>query len=185
MSDYRTNATYPELAARLREAERVALITHERPDGDALGSVLALKRTLDRLGRASDVLLSGVLEEGLARVAEPTPLRQADRDPPGDDYDLVVVADTGAWSQVEAVADWLRPRHEQVIGFDHHRQGQPLAARRIVDAAAASTTVVLMPLIDELGVELTGEIGGIAEALFLGLATDTGWFRFSNADGPA
>ena len=59
------------------------------------------------------------------------------------------------------------------------------APQRIVDPRCASTTQVLAGLLDELDVELTGGEGGIAEPLFVGLATDTGWFRFDNADAEA
>jgi len=105
---------------------------------------------------------------------------------PRGDYDLVVVVDTGAWTQLEVIAPWLRERHAQVIGFDHHARGDFVAARRVVDVGCGSCTALLARLVDAMGVSLAAGAdergrGSIAEALYMGLATDTGWFRFPNA----
>jgi phosphoesterase RecJ-like protein len=182
MFEYVTNTTYEEVASTLREASRVALTTHQKPDGDAMGSVLALSRALN--GRA-DIILIGPLEKSLAGTAYDTPYTCEDTPQPGDDYDVIVVADTGAWSQVEPLKAWLGRHHERIIGLDHHARGDDIAARRIVDTSAASTTQMLLPLMKALGVVIDGERGGIGEALFVGLATDTGWFRHANADAAA
>ncbi|MBT8484053.1 MAG: hypothetical protein HKO59_09080 [Phycisphaerales bacterium] len=185
MSDYSSNATVPEIAARIRSAERIALLTHRRPDGDGMGSVLALQRGLTALGKEAEIYLMGSIEEALLVVAGATQYRRVEHDPPGDDHDLVIVTDTGAYGQLEPLVDWLRAHQANVVGIDHHTQGEEVAAMRLVDPAAASATMMLVPLFDELGIELTGGPGGIAEPLFVGLATDTGWFRFSNAGAEA
>lgn len=182
---YESNSSYAELARRIGRARRIALTTHEKPDGDALGSLLALHRAMRARGQAPDIFVVGPLDAGLSTVAEPTPLRDADRDPPDDDYDLIVLVDTGAWTQVATLAGWLRRHHDRVVGIDHHPRGDAIASARVVDTTAASTTMMLLSLLDELGVEPSGERGGIGEALFVGLATDTGWFRFANADARA
>ena len=85
---------------------------------------------------------------------------------PGDDYDLAIVTDTGAWSQLEPLGPWLQRHHDHVIGLDHHAHGDDVATMRLVDPSAASTTQLLVPLLDELGCELTGGIGGVAELEF-------------------
>jgi phosphoesterase RecJ-like protein len=100
----------------------------------------------------------------------------------------VVVLDTGAWSQLEPLEDYLRGRAESVITIDHHERGDAVGSERIVMTGTASCTQVIVPIIDALGVDLS--VGGdddgcfsIAEAILLGLATDTGWFRFESC-GP-
>jgi phosphoesterase RecJ-like protein len=109
----------------------------------------------------------------------------SDGQPPRGEPDLIVVLDTGAWTQLETIAAWLRERRERVVGIDHHAKGDDVAPMRLVDVTAASTTQVLVDVLDAMGAELTGGSGGVAEALFVGLATDTGWFRYSNADARA
>jgi phosphoesterase RecJ-like protein len=100
--------------------------------------------------------------------------------------DLAVVVDTGAWSQVEHAAEWLRANRDLCVGVDHHRSGDDFCALRLVQPECASATQALVAVVDELGVALAppgrGTEHSIAEAAFAGLATDTGWFRFSGAD---
>ncbi len=182
MTDYSSNTTVDEIAQRLLAARRIALTTHVKPDGDALGSVLALERALRDDSRTVEIWLVGPLEPCLRDLVGDSPIRFADVGSPADDFDLIVVTDTGAWSQLEQLEPWLRRHHDKVIGFDHHAHGDDVASSRIVDVTAASTTELLVPVLDAMGCELTPGPGGIAEALFVGLATDTGWFRYSNAD---
>lgn len=187
--DYLTNTTVDDLARELRGAGRVLVTTHQKPDGDALGSVLAVVRACEAIGVAAEGWVVDPCEgnlrsfEGATRVSHVHPRRP---ELPGDAFDLAVVVDTGAWTQLEVIAPWLRARHDRVIGFDHHARGDQVAARRVVDVGCGSCTALLARLVDALGVPLAAGAdergrGSIAEALYMGLATDTGWFRFPNA----
>ena len=109
MFDYVTNTTYAELAGRIRAAQRLALVSHQKPDGDAIGSVFALSRALP--GKTVDNIFRGPVERFARVIAEGTPYR-TDEETPADDYDLIVVLDTGAWSQVGSLAPWLRKRFQ-------------------------------------------------------------------------
>ena len=186
---YLTNSTVDDLARELRGASRVLVTTHQKPDGDALGSVLAVVRACQAIGVAAEGWVVDPCEgnlrsfEGATRVAHVHPRRP---ELPADAFDLAVVVDTGAWTQLEVIAPWLRARHDRVIGFDHHARGDQVAARRVVDVGCGSCTALLAHLVDALGVPLAAGAdergrGSIAEALYMGLATDTGWFRFPNA----
>ena len=176
------NATWAEIADRVREAGRVAVVTHRRPDGDALGCVLALARALPSVGAVVDAFMMGGIDPALVGVIRDTPWRSADDEPPRDDYGLIIVVDTGAWSQLEPIGEWLRRHHERVVVIDHHVHGDGVAALGVVEPTAAATAVLVTALLDELGCPLTE---AIAEALFVGLATDTGWFRYANANAEA
>lgn len=196
---YRTNATPARLAERIRTARRLLVTTHQKPDGDALGSVLGIVRAARALGIAAEGWLVGPFEPNLLSLAAPTDLVLVDpkspRLPPSaaeGEPDCIVIVDTGAWSQLEVLAPWLRERVERTIGIDHHARGDRVAAERIVDVSAASATVLVAQVVEALGVSFAsgaagawGAAGSIAEAIFLGLATDTGWFRFQNANPAA
>ena len=182
---YVSNATPRELAGRLRAAESVLIVTHHKPDGDALGTSLALHRGLESIGVRSEIVISGPIDPNLLALTIPADrverlenLESLDERP---EPSLIAVVDTGAWTQLESLGDWLRARTDRVIGIDHHARGGSVAGERIVDTSCASATQVLVPVLDALDVDLATD--RIAEALFLGLATDTGWFRFSSA-GP-
>lgn len=189
---YETNATLERLGKRLRAARRAIVVSHSKPDGDALGSILAVVRACGAMGVASEGWLIGPVEASLLSLALPTRLEIVDpKRPtvPQDEPDLIVIVDTGAWSQLEPLADWLRERVDRAIGLDHHARGDHVAAERVVDVACGSCTALVARLIDRLGVDVTSGgdrhgWGSIAEALYLGLATDTGWFRLPNAKGP-
>ena len=185
---YASTANHARLAARLRAAERPFLTTHFKPDGDALGSVLALGRALRALGARPDIALAGPIDRSILGLSQPGEFRHVERGTvaPSEGCDLAVVLDTGAWSQLEHCRDWLRSNPSLVTGVDHHARGDDVAPERIVDSSCASCTQALVPLLDELGVALGPGTRRarhtVAEALFAGLATDTGWFRFSGAD---
>ncbi len=188
MTAYRSNATASGIAERIQAARRILLTTHVKPDGDGMGAALALWRAIEARGGAgpsADIYLMGPVEPRLEVIAGGTPFRLVEAEPPGDGYDLAVVLDTGSWAQLQPLAEWLRPRQKDIVGVDHHSKGDDVAALRIVDATAASTTQLLVPILDAMGCPITGGAGSVAEALFVGLATDTGWFRFSNANAQA
>ena len=185
---YESTTTHAGLAARMRAAKRPFVTTHFKPDGDALGSVLAVARALRALGADVEAVVAGPVDRTIRGLARDGEVVYADRGPvtPRADTDLAIVVDTGAWSQLEHVRDWLRANAGMVVGIDHHARGDDVAPERIVDVRCASCTQALVPLIDDLAVPL-GPAGRparhtIAEAVFTGLATDTGWFRFSGAD---
>jgi phosphoesterase RecJ-like protein len=185
---YESTTTHAALAARMRAAKRPFVTTHFKPDGDALGSVLAVARALRSLGADVEAVVAGPVDRSILGLAADGEVTRVERGPvtPRAGTDLAIVVDTGAWSQLEHVRDWLQANAASVVGIDHHARGDDVAPQRIVQVQCASCTQVLVPLIDDLGVPL-GPAGRparhtIAEAIFAGLATDTGWFRFSGAD---
>jgi len=187
--EYGSNASVAELAKAIRAARRVLVTTHAKPDGDALGSVCAVLRCCRAVGVAAEGWIVGPFEPNLLSFAGDDPVVRVEPKSsqfPGEGFDLVAIVDTGAWSQLETLAPWLRTRVEDAIGFDHHARGDRVAARRVVEAGWGSTTGPLSELVAELGVDLSFGAdsrgrGSVAEALWLGLATDTGFFRFPNA----
>jgi len=181
---YVGNAEPAAIAARLRAARRAVVVTHAKPDGDAIGSTLAVLRLLRGCGAAAQAWLIGPVDHALRPFLEGESIGNSQQAMPDDDADLVVVVDTGSWSQLDAMAEWVSARRERTVLIDHHRGGDPaVAALRLIDPRCASTTQLLLRVVDALGADLGGGgAGSIAEALFIGLATDTGWFRFSNAD---
>ena len=186
--DYRSTATLSQVAARLREARRPFVTTHFKPDGDALGSVLAVARALRSLGAEVDAAVAGPIDRSILPLAGDGEIRHVARGPmvPLPGCDLAVVVDTGAASQLEHCRDWLREHPALVVGIDHHANGSDIAPCRVVQPSCASCTQVLVGVLDELGIPLAAagrsSRHSIAEAIFAGLATDTGWFRFSGAD---
>jgi len=180
MNEYVSNTTLDSIAEAVTSAESFVLTTHTKPDGDALGAVLALATALERLGKTVQRWIMPPLPKSLAAIAGDTELHfhGDDHSPlPDLEPDRVIVVDTGAWSQLESMRPWIEPRRDKTIVIDHHLRGDDVGAMLFVDAKAAAVCEVIARLIDVLGVEIDDTI---ALPLFLGVASDTGWFRFSN-----
>lgn len=176
-----SNATFAHVAKRIGQASRIAIFSHTKVDGDAVGSMLALTRALRNQQRDVTMFVMGPIEPSLQMVIGDTPYRQVETEPPTDDFDLAIVVDTSAWPQLEPVQEWLQRRYDRTIVLDHHAHGDSVGSMRIIDPGKASTTQLLIPLMEEIGCDFDGAPGGVAEPLFVGLATDTGWFRHNNA----
>lgn len=179
MREYVSNTGLDEVADRIRSARKIVVTTHVKPDGDAIGSSLALVRALRRLDIEAEAWYLPPLTEVFQTLLEPTPYRivtESSQPPP--DADLVVILDTGARSQLKLLEAWLGERRERICIIDHHIQGDPdLGALRVIRPEAAAASEIVANLIDELGAPIDLEI---AQPLYVGIATDTGWFRFSN-----
>ena len=186
---YTSNATPAELAARISACTDACVITHQKPDGDAMGSLLAAVRMCRALGKRAVGYVAGAVDPNIQSLAEPGEVRHVSRGLPGSSHDLIIIVDTGSRSQLEPYLLWLEPLRDRVILIDHHRSGDDLAALRLVRPECASATMVVADVVRALDISMVRAGGNahrsIAEAMFAGLATDTGWFRFSSADSAA
>lgn len=191
--NWTSNADAAAIAVRLRSAKSVLVLTHAKPDGDAAGSTLALARALAHVQIRAEIWYVGPLPGWLAEIAGTTPRRvfapmkpfePADGKPAAKpDADVVAIVDTGSWQQVAEMKPLLEGRSHDTIIVDHHAHGDAnLAATRLVDTRAASCTQVLARVCCELlGLSTAAKLPlEIAAPLYLGLATDTGWFRYSS-----
>lgn len=161
---------------------QIGLFAHVNPDSDSLGSALALGLALRELGAQVSVSFDADpfrVPDGLAFLpgldllvapaAVPTPLP------------LAVTLDVGSPGRLGRVSSLLDEAGHVVV-VDHHRSNTPFGDTRLVDPAAASTSVVVTELLDRLGVVLTPDV---ATALYAGLVTDTGSFRQSSTSPAA
>ncbi len=192
MSEWRSSSTIPELASWLAGATRVLVTTHIKPDGDAVGSTVALARALTHHSPGRDVSLvyHGPLPAWLRTIAGRTAWHVAPEPGwvPATEPDAIAVLDTGSWTQLEPVAAYLRPRADRAAIVDHHRHGNAdLAPRRVIETAAAAVCQPVAALcVALLDVASPARLpADVAEPLYLGLATDTGWFKHSNVDAAA
>jgi bifunctional oligoribonuclease and PAP phosphatase NrnA len=180
MSSPQTTASdLAAVADAIREHDRFVLTTHENPDGDALGSLLAAKLALEQLGKDTVMVLQGdaplPVEYGFM------PLGDLQRRWPDDVAERVLVAVDCANESRIADPEVLG-RVPLSIDVDHHHDNTRFGQVNLVVADASSTGEVLRDLFRELGVELTPDI---AEALYIALVTDTGRFQYTNTTAKA
>ena len=161
----------------IRTGERFLLTTHENPDGDALGSLLATQRILEALGKDSLMFLAAK-EFPLPVEYRFLPLDEVFHEPPADISDRVVIfLDCGNIDRMPV--DFLRTDGTKVINIDHHHDNTRFGTVNLVDVDASCTAEIVYDLAGMLGVELTAEI---ANALYVALVTDTGKFMYENTD---
>jgi bifunctional oligoribonuclease and PAP phosphatase NrnA len=163
------------IADALSSRDRFLLVTHENPDGDALGSLLALKLALDSLGKDNEMYLYG--DAPLPREYAFMPLDDLRRTPPADAAERVLVALDCANEQRLGPDPTLLEQAPLTLDIDHHHDNTRFGDLNLIVPDASSTAEVLRDVLRELGVELTPEI---AEALYIALVTDTGRFQYTN-----
>jgi bifunctional oligoribonuclease and PAP phosphatase NrnA len=175
-------ATDVELVvAELRGGERFLLTTHEGPDGDGLGSLLAMNAILTQLGKDS-VMFLAAKEFPLPVEYRFLPLTDVFHEPPVDLVDRTLVfLDCGNIDRTGA--DFLRQRNGRpVLNVDHHHDNTRFGTINLVDTEASCTAEIVYDIAQRLGAEVTPDI---ASALYVGLVTDTGRFSYENTGARA
>src|SRR6059058_135102 len=175
MSSPQTTADRDAVAEAIRANDRFLVTTHENPDGDALGSLLAAKLALEQLGKDVVMYLAG--EAPLPREYAWMPFGNLRRTVPEDAAERVLLAlDCANESRLGPDPEVLASA-PLVVDVDHHHDNSRFGAVNVVVADASSTGEIVRDLLCELGVELTPDV---AEALYIALVTDTGRFQYTN-----
>jgi bifunctional oligoribonuclease and PAP phosphatase NrnA len=164
------------LLDEIRDGRRFACTTHENPDGDAIGSLAAMQRILTALGKDAASFMPAD-EFPLPYEYRFIDLQNLVFEPPADlEERTIVFLDCGNIDRTPA--DWLKNGH--ILNIDHHHDNTRFGTVNHVVPEASCTAEILWDLMPALGVEPTAEI---AEALYVGLVTDTGKFMYENT-GP-
>ena len=165
------------VAEEIRSADRFLLTTHENPDGDALGSLLAVNHILGALGKDS-VMFLAAKEFPLPVEYRFLPLEEVFHEPPVDIAERVVIfLDCGNIDRMPV--DFLQNDGSKVLNIDHHHDNTNFGSLNLVDVEASCTAEIIYDLAGLLDVALTPEIAG---ALYVGVVTDTGKFMYQNVD---
>ena len=168
----------------IKKSTSVLITTHTKVDGDAAGCCVALKEALTTLGKKVQVLFLTPLPNWYGFLfSEPVPVLGKDiskeqllQDKLGK-FDLIVIVDTNSRSQLPGFDEYLAKAHTSVLVIDHHATTDGLGDVELVDAKAAAASLVMLELFKYSRWPITTKI---AEVLFTGIATDTGWFHFNN-----
>ena len=166
--------------AELRAADKLLLTTHENPDGDALGSLLAMHWILQQLGKQSVMYMSP------DEFPLPWEYRAwtfdgiAGAPPPDVTERTIVFLDCGNIDRMPV--DFLQRDGLRILNIDHHHDNTRFGTVNLVAPEASCTAEIVYRLAKELGAEITPPI---ADALYTGLVTDTGKFMYENTSPEA
>ena len=173
MQTRRMSNTTREVADFLQGLDKAAVTTHVGADGDAIGSASALVRLAQALGAEARFCHAEEVPDYLRWLLPDEPLREC---PPG--YDLLVV-DTSRPDRAGVAHEGVHPVR---LNLDHHEDNPFYGEFNLVDQKAAASAQIVAALYAELGVPLSKEA---AEAIYAGISTDTGGFRFRNVSPEA
>lgn len=174
----------PAAIARIDRSAQIAITTHQRADGDALGSVAAMQRVLRARGKQATAYVHEKVPERYQFMSaiEPLTVWPADAAKNLADADLLLVLDTCASVQLGPVAEAIRKAKLPKLAIDHHLTRDDIVDEAHVDEKAAACAQIVAQLCDRAGWPIDAQT---AMLLYVGLSTDTGWFRFSNANTAA
>ena len=175
MTDNGDRSAKGRVLAELREADKLVVVAHENPDGDAIGSLVAMRGILDEIGK--DCLMF-IAERDLPLPQEYRflPLDGLVSELPADVNDRTIVfLDCGNIERNPAEA--FRHPGAHILNIDHHHDNTHFGTVNLVVPEASCTAEIVWDLMNELGVEPTPMI---AAALYVGLITDTGRFMYEN-----
>jgi phosphoesterase RecJ-like protein len=168
------NASFHEIAGAISRANRVAILSHVRPDCDAIGSQLALALSLQHLGKE----VSTWNEDGLPDSFRF--LRKSDliRPPPIEprDFEVVIALDTASQQRLGTALGAIR-HAEKWINIDHHASNPGYGDLVYIDTLAPATGQIIYEFLKAEKLPLTYEG---ADALYAAISTDTGSFRYPN-----
>ncbi len=159
----------------LASHDRFLVTTHESPDGDALGSMLGATLALRAAGKDALMYIPGSLPFPVESAF--LPLEEVLREPPSDLETRVLLTIDCANERRLGPDDGLLERASLVVNVDHHHDNSRFGAVNLVVADASSSSEIVADLLAALGAPLSPTI---AEALYVGLVTDTGRFQYSN-----
>ncbi|MCA9133199.1 MAG: DHH family phosphoesterase [Planctomycetales bacterium] len=167
------------LAERIRSCESFVLVSHIRPDCDALGSEMGMAGILQQLGKQVRIVNGHPTPPSLNFIDPQQTIEVVGETVAAADVsgDCILVLDTSAWAQLGPMGDVLRNFSGKKLCIDHHVGEDDLGTEFFKDTTAEATGHLVAKLAKHLQVEITKPM---ATALYAAIATDTGWFRFGS-----
>lgn len=154
----------------LLEAQRILIVSHKRPDGDAVGSLLGLGLALQKANKDVQMVLVDGVPSSFRHLTGSDQIRKR----PKGEFDITVLVDC---SDIQRAGNALEGHPTPTLNIDHHITNLCFASINLVDANATATTEILTEYMPALGLTIDQPI---AEALLTGLITDTLGFRTTN-----
>ncbi len=173
---------YLKIAEKLKALDHILITSHINPDGDNIASIVSLGMGLAQLGKTvTTALVSPVphIYKFLSGTDKIYGFEKLEEERPN--FDCAIVLDVGSLKRVGESVD-IRKFTGLVLNIDHHVKTENCGDISFVDSSYSSTAEIIYNLLIDMGVKITPEI---AEALYVGIMTDTGGFQFQNTTSSA
>ena len=168
-----------QIINQLKSKHHILVASHVHPDGDALGSLIAMGLALSATGKKITLYNEDKIPEAYDFL--PSVDKITCQIEPIDTYEIAVILDSGDLSRVGKMAPAIS-RIPVIINIDHHITNTGFGTHQLIDPAACATSEIIYRLIKEMGIVLTR---AMAFSIYTGIMTDTGSFRFSNTNREA
>ncbi len=163
----------------VKEKDNFLITAHTSPEGDAIGAQIGFLRLVNKLGKKAVALNQDALPYGLDFLPDAARIQKLGPKSSRIDFDCMVVLDCSELSRAGKVAA-LRRSSSALINIDHHISNDNFGDQSWVEPSASSCSEMIFRLYKEMGVALDRQA---ALALYVGILTDTGSFRYSNTSG--
>lgn len=160
----------------IRERDDFLIVSHVQPDGDAISSTVATGWMLQKLGKRFTLLNEGPVPSRLQFLWNSSEIHTISDEKPERLYRNVISVDCADYARVGKAKEWFAPDAE-LLNIDHHPTNDGFGLVNLLKFHAAATAEILFELLDELELVIDNDI---ATAIYTGLLTDTGGFRYSN-----
>lgn len=162
--------TLDNILEEIKKANKIVIITHENPDGDAIGSSLAMKLALKQLGKEADLIIPEFPKEfeflpGAKEIKKESSIKK---------YDLAIALDCATVKLLNGWSEYFDNAKVKAV-IDHHSSNSMFADYNYVDQDAPACAQLLLVVFSYFGLEVTKEIG---TCILAGMITDTGGFRY-------
>ena len=162
--------TLDNILDEIKKANSIVLLTHENPDGDAIGSCLAMYMALKQMGKDSIIIVPE-----LPRVYKFLPYAdEIKKETSIENYDLAISLDCATTKLLNGYAKYFENAKTKIV-IDHHGTNTMYGDINFVNPDAPACTQILITMLQNFGVEITKEIG---TAILTGIITDTGGFQY-------
>ena len=164
--------TLKETAEKLKAANKILITSHIQPDGDAIGSTLATMQILRNMGKTAQIFIGDTVRKNVHVLPHFEEIRRPSEDERFD-ADLLLILDTSP----DRIGKVSKLTDAPILNIDHHVTNSGEGVELYREHEAAATCEIIFKLAKELDAEITADI---ATCLYTGIATDTGFFQFSN-----
>jgi phosphoesterase RecJ-like protein len=168
------NQGFAAIGDVLRASQTVAVLTHVRPDGDAIGSQLAMVLALQKLGKTVVAYNEDGLPDTFAFLTGSEMIVQPPAEP--RDFDVLLALDTAAKNRLGTAIQGVGI-YKTLVNIDHHASNPGYGDLNYIDVQAPATGQIIYELLQEQKFPF---FPAIADALFVAISTDTGSFRYQN-----
>lgn len=165
--------TLDNILEKIKEAKSIVILTHENPDGDAVGSALAMYTALEQMGKKEVDVIIPVYPKAYTFLPNVDKVKKQGRE---EEYDLAIALDSATIKMLNGWANYFETAKNRVV-IDHHSTNTMYGDLNYVNPDSPACTQILLTVFEYFGIEVTKEIG---KCIITGIITDTGGFQYQS-----